>query len=307
MFRHDHRVILRRFEFERLFVPFTDGAPSFGGRYSDRLLESFFATDARKLDRTIGRLNETQRTLYAVNAFCGQIDNGGISQFFFNSPPVLRSAVHTALEHLGASDMLRKYSEMLERFQRDESLGRIRSAAEGWDDYLAFKRELNSEDSATNTFDDWYFAGQQEILDRLMRQNLAGREHDVVRFCDGHPRLEARWTRELLGRLVSAFEWYQVKSPSGIDYGFFDLLITPERRPHFGGCEEERRKSARSVAVQLMPAIRRAARRARFANYAERPSPQITIKSGHNGKDTDRLIASFHDDGSNLMWSISGW
>jgi hypothetical protein len=41
----DDRVILRRWEFERLLVPLPGDDKGFGGRYSDALLATFFETD----------------------------------------------------------------------------------------------------------------------------------------------------------------------------------------------------------------------------------------------------------------------
>lgn len=302
MFRTDYRVILRRFEFERMLSPQPPGDVNFGGRYGDRLLDAFYATDARKLHRTFPRLNETQQTLYALNTLCGEISNGGIAQFVFNSQPVLLAAAATALGRIGAADVLREYEKVLAPLRADAGLGEIRAAAADWDDYLAFKERLGGEAAAAEAFNEWYFAGGEEVLDQLMRRYLAGREDDVVRFCDGDPRLEARWTRERLGQLVTNFDSY-TDSPR---YQFFDLLFTPDRREQFGPSGEERREKAREAATGLIPLIRQAVRRPGIASYTATPTPQITIRRPGPGMSRS-VTVSFHENQCDLMWSISHW
>ncbi|MFO0889647.1 MAG: DUF4375 domain-containing protein [Isosphaeraceae bacterium] len=306
MSRTDYRVILRRFEFERLLVPPPLRPVTFGGRYSGRLLDAFSATDATELHRTFGQLNEAQQTLYALNSFCGEISNGGISQFLFNAHPLIRDAAATALQRIGATEALREYSRIRGRSQ-DERLAEIRATATSWDEYLAFKEGLGDEEPTHRSFDDWFFAGQEEILDRLTREYLAGRENDLVRFCEGDHRLEARWAGERLGRLVSDFDRYQVGYASAGLFRFFDLLFTPDRREQFGHSRDQREETARIVATGLMPLIRQAAQRPEIASYAERPSHRITIGPESAPPGCGRVTVSFHENELDLMWSISEW
>ena len=263
--------------------------------------------DARKLHRTLGRLNKTQRTLYAVNALCGEISNGGISQFFFNTRPFLRNAAATALERIGATDMLREYMKILERIEGDDDLAAIRATAEVWSDYMAFKNGLESGHSDPAAFDDWFFDGQEEVLDRLMRAFISNREDDLVRFCDGDTRLEARWSGKRLGRLVDDYDRYQSAYEEGRPYQFFDHLFTPNCRERFGDFREERKENARIVAAKLMSLIRKAARKPSIASFVTQPSPGISICGLSGFRSGGHVIVSFYENNFDLQWLISAW
>lgn len=305
MFWTDYRVILRRFEFERLMASPPGGDEGFGGRYANGLLATFYETDASRLGRTFRRLRGAQRTLYALNALCGQIDNGGISQFFFNSPPWFRDEVEQALERVGAIEFRHEYSKVLEGVRGNDRLAGIRRGATKWDDYLDDKSELGGGKTLDAAFDDWYFAGQAAKLDRFMRGYIDGREGDLVRYCDGDRRLQARWTGQRLELLVATFESYRASAERGGPFVFFDSLFMRDLRDRFGASSEERRENARRVAEVLMPAIRRAARRPGTVAYAERPAPRITIDGDRRGGGP--VVIQFHEDEHVLLWSIAEW
>lgn len=305
MFWTDYRVILRRFEFERLLASPSGGDEDFGGRYSNGLLATFYETDASKLDRTFRRLREAQRTLYALNALCGQIDNGGISQFFFNVQPLLHDEVKNALERIGAIEFLHEYSKVLESLRGSARLAELRRSVSDWDDYLDYKSELGGEKSVNAAFDDWYFAGQAVNLDRFMRGYIDGREGDLVRYCDEDRRLQARWTGQRLGRLVADVDDYRENADRGGSFGFFDSLFIPDLRERFGNSSEERREKARKVAEALMPVIRRAAQRPKVAAYADRPVPRISVDGGPQS--VGPVVIQFHEDEHALRWSIAEW
>lgn len=305
MFRTDYRVILRHFEFERLMALPSGRVEDFGGRYSNGLLASFYETDASKLNRTFRRLKEGQRTLYALNALCGQIDNGGITQFFFNVQPLLHVEVENALERVGAIEFLHEYLKVLESMRGNAHLAEIRRSATDWDDYLDYKSELGGEKSVNVAFDDWYFAGQAANLDRFMRRYIEGREGDFVRYCDEDRRLQARWTGQRLGDLVANFDDYRENADRGGSFGFFDSLFMPDLREGFGNSSEERRGNARNVAESLIPVIRRAARRPSIAAYADRPAPRISIDGGP--RSGGHVVIQFHEYDHALRWSIAEW
>jgi hypothetical protein len=140
-----------------------------------------------------------------------------------------------------------------------------------------------------------------------MREYMTGRESDLVRFCDGHSRLEARWIQQRLGELVAQFDDYQQSAERGGPFVFFDLLFTPDAQERFGIPREERRENARQVATALMPRIRPAIRRPGLAAFEEQPGPQIVVGRGSGARGDRRVVVTFHENEFDLMWSISEW
>ena len=70
-------------------------------------------------ERGVGGLTEGQRHFYAVTIFDGEVNNGGLSQFFFNSSGDEWPAAAAGLEAMGAKERLAILREAVARFGKD--------------------------------------------------------------------------------------------------------------------------------------------------------------------------------------------
>ena len=115
------------------------------------------------------QLTPGQQIFYALNAFNGQVNNGGVTQFFFNCPDLIFPA-YDALVALGYAELTTNYEQALERLLgqkerwaelRRQALG---NPAEFWETYQTLHEELE-----LDWFDEFYFkqAGA-ELVDRLL-------------------------------------------------------------------------------------------------------------------------------------------
>ncbi len=65
-------------------------------------------------------LTKPQKVIYALNAFEGQVNNGGIYQFFWNIPE-FSLAVEQALEEIKFEELLNNYRKVREEFNKKEA------------------------------------------------------------------------------------------------------------------------------------------------------------------------------------------
>ena len=74
--------------------------------------------------RDVGRMNRPQKVFYAILAFTGETDNGGVWQFLFNDPDLSLAALE-AMHEIGLPQLAADYQRTLE-----EVVGKARSLAE---------------------------------------------------------------------------------------------------------------------------------------------------------------------------------
>lgn len=115
------------------------------------------------------QLTAGQRILYALSALDGQINNGGVTQFFWNCPDLIFPA-YDALTALGYSELTANYEQALERLLGQKARwSELRQQAVSqpdtfWETYQTLHEELD-----LDWFDEWYFkqAGP-ELIGRLV-------------------------------------------------------------------------------------------------------------------------------------------
>jgi hypothetical protein len=93
-----------------------------------------------KLDRALSALTPEQRTLFVIDAFKGEFENGGVHQFFYNSEGSLAPDVHEAMIELGLTRqaaILKKGLDMFgPSYVRDTERRReIYFAGEDWNEW----------------------------------------------------------------------------------------------------------------------------------------------------------------------------
>ncbi len=305
----DYRVIVRRFEYERLMMPREHETRKRypGSPFSSEFLSDYYDTTS-PLERTFRDLNETQRLLYAVCAVDGQVVNGGISQFFYNCRPILWDAARVALVTLDMEDLLKGFDVLYRRRRNKSILDWIRLNLRGWDSYREFKAAFDTDDDL-NEFDTSYYRKWQPLLAENVQRYMKGRDSEVALFVDDDPALKEEWFRKRLERPIAHYDQYVKSNKKSSQYGFFDLLFHPEASHRLGESKEGRRAAAREISDRIFPLIRAAANDTSNAKFVLKPKPCIEIGVGPSGDKGDRRIQiSYYEDEIDCpQWGISGW
>lgn len=295
----DYRVVLREFEYQRMFAGTGSDRIYFGERYAGLLLERVFETDASKLNTLLPQFPLAQRTLYALNAFVGEVTNGGISQFLFNATPALRRAASAALEQIGDDEILSRSKALFHAAERKR--GEV--CAAGWDGFLEMRDAMGEKAKA---FDEWFFDGQEAELDSKMRQFVQQHRDEFLVFCDGDSDLQRDWTRRILGRVLRAYEGYLKDEKRGFPkWALYHLLFTPSIRDTLGDADPVRQAEARKLAGKLVPTIRGAYRVPRRASFQSEPAPRLHLSGKGWLSSTPPLTLEYYECRSDMLWLIA--
>ena len=233
----DHRTILYRSEWDALLREPPDLRGYFGAGYADVLLDSIYRTDARRLAALFPTWTLGQQTLYGLNAFVGEVTNGGVSQFLFNPCRVLRYDVLEAMRRVGDDELAARYARELERYERAERDLNARRAnasrageAEGFEGFWAgfkdFQRRLDATGAAEQPFNDWFFAGREAELDRRTRQWVGEHRDAFAVLCDDSRPLQRLKARRAAAALADA-ALHRLRFPMLSA----DALFSPASRP----------------------------------------------------------------------------
>lgn len=299
----EYRTVLRQFEVERMLADDGVDRDNFGVRYGHGMLELILETNAEKLDQLFPRFSVAHQTLYAVNAFVGEVCNGGISQFFFNAVPVLRDAVPQALGRIGDSSVM-EHCGVLFSAATDASLQSIRSNATSWDEFLEFKGQMGE---AAELFDNWFFEGQQAPLDRKMRSFVRNNLEEYVRICEGNKGLEQQWTRRTLRRLIYQYHDYCDAERRGSDWAFYDLLLHPDISERLPDSQTERRSEAQSIVATCFPTIEKAFRSPSRATFCEEETPSIQMNGDGWLRRLPAVTLHYYENEMDMLWGIAEW
>jgi len=300
----DYRAIVRQFEVERMLSDEGVNRNYFGVRYSDILLERIYDTDVAKLDRLFPTFPPELQALYVLTKFSAEIDNGGISQFFFNARPGVRRAVPAACALIGDHEVMNRTADLFAKAE-EVSVTRHRLSVRAWDDYLDYTDTFSD---TADEFNDWFYGGYRQELDRRMRAFITAHMDRYLLRCEGAKHLERLWMKKKLARIVDRYRWYSESDRKGTGFNFFDLLFTPDARESLGLDEAARCAAAQAIAGKCYPSILRAARSPSRACFSAGDMPRIEICGRSFLRRFSAVTLLFYEEHEmDMLWGIASW
>jgi len=112
--RQTLKAVQSKYSWEDDYSPFDNLSTAYNEMFIDSLFE--LARQSGDEDEVFfNKLTKPQKVMHVLSAFEGQVENGGIFQFFWNIPH-FHMAVLQALDEIRAEDLKRKYNQVLEEF-----------------------------------------------------------------------------------------------------------------------------------------------------------------------------------------------
>lgn len=271
------------------------------------LLADYYET-TDELEKTFAGLNPTQRLLYAIGAFDGEVNNGGISKFFYDCRPILWDAARDVFKRLQMGDLLVAYDKFYRRRRAIKSLDWIRRKVWGWDKYRDYHAQYETSQEL-NEFDSSYYRKFKLTLDDKLRDHMIDREAEVARIVEEHPELEQDWFRRRLRNLLVKYELEEKYEKRQPHTQCFELLFDPVAGSRLGATTDERRKKGREICQQIYPVIREALNDLDRVAFHLNPSPHIEVSLMPSGEGENQVIriSYFEDTGYAPLWGISAW
>lgn len=313
---NDYRVILRRFEFDRIMLPRQKIDRLAGGPILSELFPPRYEIGNTGIYEQFSGLSDSFRTLFSIHQFDSSMLNGGLRNFL-DSHPLIWFEVRDAFGRIGDWEILDQYDRELESLLGDQVLSEFRMAttstselAELRSKYEGFLESLK-DSASTDRFNKTYRDRGRNELDQLLREYLSKCDDKLIRICDGNRNLEQAWFRKKLENLLHPYnEWVAFKNRHpNFSYGGNGLAFTPEALQKMGFYESMRNRKASRILKGLADCVQKGRIYPGIMTYAESPTPQITIHLGKTwlGKDAPILIDFTESKSGRQSWKISRW